>query len=108
MTWSGSSLEHRSTGANMLLFWKFMERGAAEGLSLFNFGRSSPGAGTHEFKLQWGSRDEPLWWYHLSQGDRSKTPTPDDAAWSWGPRLWRHLPVPLTRWLGPRLVRYIP
>lgn len=108
MTWSSTLSAYRSLGANMLLFWEFMRRGASEGLSLFNFGRSTPGSGTHDFKTQWGSRDEPLWWYQWSSGERSKTPSPDDETYAWGPRVWRRLPVGLTRWLGPRIVRYIP
>jgi hypothetical protein len=27
---------------------------------------------------------------------------------SLGPRVWRHLPLPLANALGPRIVRYIP
>lgn len=108
MTWSASLLEDRSLRANMLLFWSFMERAAAEGLATFNFGRSTPDSGTHDFKRQWGSRDEQLWWYYRAEGDREKTPTPDDSAYAWGPRIWRRLPVRLSRWLGPKIVRYIP
>jgi hypothetical protein len=39
---------------------------------------------------------------------KAKTPSPDDAAYAWGPRLWKHLPVPLATALGPRIVKYIP
>jgi FemAB-related protein (PEP-CTERM system-associated) len=108
MTWSSTLSSHRRHGTNMLLFWEFMKRGASEGLSLFNFGRSTPGTGTHEFKRQWGSRDEQLWWYYRTDGEREKTPSPDDDSYAWGPRIWRRLPVALTRVIGPRIVRYIP
>lgn len=109
MTWSSTLGRYRRLGANMLLFWEFMRRGAAEGLSLFNFGRSTSGSGTHDFKKQWGSQDEQLWWYQgTADGARAQTPSPDDEAYAWGPRLWRRLPLGLARWLGPRVVRYIP
>ena len=37
----------------------------------FNFGRCSPGGGTHRFKQQWGGRDVPLHWYqHARDGAR--------------------------------------
>lgn len=108
MTWASDLMDYRSVAPNMLLYWSFMERACEEGLERFNFGRCRPDSGTHRFKRQWGTRDEQLWWYQWSAGDTSAPPTPDDDAWSWGPRLWRKLPIPLATALGPRIVRYIP
>jgi hypothetical protein len=89
-----------------------MERACDHGLGTFNFGRCTSGSGTHKFKLQWGARDEQLWWYDWQAPDAvegaGKTPSPDDAAYSWGPKLWKRLPVPLATALGPRIVKYIP
>lgn len=107
MTWA-SSLQARSRIApNMLVYWSFMERCAREGVGLFNFGRTTPGSGTHRFKMQWGSREEPLWWYQRQAG-LAKTPSPDDARYAWGPRIWRRLPLPVATALGPWIVRGIP
>ena len=108
MTWASSLREFNRLAPNMLLYWSFMERAAREGLRLFNFGRCTPDGPTHRFKRQWGGRDEPLWWYYRAKGERASTPSPDQGAYAWGPRLWRKLPLGLTRTLGPRVVRYIP
>lgn len=109
MTWASALREHSRIAPNMLVYWSFMERAMAAGARVFNFGRCTPGAGTHRFKRQWGSRDEPLWWYGWTPSAApAATPSPDDGAWSWGPRLWRHLPEPVATALGPRIVRYIP
>lgn len=108
MTWASSLREFSRMAPNMLLYWSFIERAIAEGLSLFNFGRCTPGSGTHRFKRQWGSRDVPLWWYQYSRDAAAATPSPDDGAYSWGPRLWKRLPLPIASALGPRIVRYIP
>ena len=108
MTWASDLMDYRSVAPNMLLYWSFMERACEEGLERFNFGRCEPGSGTHRFKRQWGTRDEQLWWYQWSAEGVDATPTPDDDAWSWGPKLWRKLPVPVATALGPRIVRYIP
>jgi FemAB-related protein (PEP-CTERM system-associated) len=108
MTWSSADSAYRQIRPTMLMFWAFMERAAAEGLEVFNFGRSSPGSGTHEFKQKWGTRDEPLWWYGFAREESAKTPSPDDGAYSWGPRLWKRLPTPLATAIGPRIVRFIP
>jgi serine/alanine adding enzyme len=112
MTWASSLVAHKRLAPNMLLYWEFMRRAAAEGLTHFNFGRCSPDSGTHRFKRQWGADDEQLWWYQLTpragRGTPAKTPSPDDAAYAWGPRVWKRLPLAVATALGPRVVKYIP
>ncbi|MDZ4865553.1 MAG: GNAT family N-acetyltransferase, partial [Gemmatimonadota bacterium] len=109
MTWASSLYAYNKVAPNMGLYWAFMERAVQEGLTLFNFGRCTPGVGTHKFKRQWGSRDETLWWYQLAAGGgEAKTPSPDDGAFSWGPRIWQKLPLGLATALGPHVVRGIP
>jgi len=109
MTWASALATYNRTSANMGLYRAFMERAIAEGCTRFNFGRCTPGSGTHRFKLQWGGRDEPLWWYqHTPSGEAAATPSPDQGAFRWGPRIWKRLPLPLATVLGPRIVRLIP
>jgi len=108
MTWASALREHSRIAPNMLLYWAFMERCAEQGVRRFNFGRCTPDSGTHRFKRQWGGVDEPLWWYQHSRTGVAATPSPDAGAYSWGPRIWRRLPLPLATWLGPRIVRGIP
>jgi FemAB-related protein (PEP-CTERM system-associated) len=108
MTWAAALREYRALAPNMLLYWAFMQQMIARGVRLFNFGRCSPGGGTHHFKQQWGGTDVPLQWCQYAPGGRAATPSPDDPAFSWGPRLWRWLPLPIAKRLGPRLVRFLP
>jgi FemAB-related protein (PEP-CTERM system-associated) len=108
MTWASALVEYKRIAPNMLLYWAFMERAIGEGITLFNFGRCTPHAGTHRFKRQWGSRDEPLWWYGSAAREGVATPSPTDGSYSWGPRLWKRLPTPVATALGPHIVRYIP
>jgi FemAB-related protein (PEP-CTERM system-associated) len=107
MTWAASLREYSRIAPNMLLYWSFMERCVQQRVRVFNFGRCTPGSGTYRFKRQWGGREEPLWWYQQARG-RAATPSPDDARFRLGPRLWRRLPVPVATLLGPRIVRYLP
>lgn len=108
MTWASSLRAYNRTSANMGLYWAFMERACADGATAFNFGRCTPGGGTHKFKRQWGGRDVQLWWYQQSASAVASTPSPDDGAYSWGPKLWRKLPLPVAEFLGPRIVKFIP
>ena len=49
MTWASSLYAYNKLSPNMGLYWAFMERAVQEKLTLFNFGRCSPGVGTHRF-----------------------------------------------------------
>jgi serine/alanine adding enzyme len=109
MTWASALVAYNRLAPNMALYWAFIERAAREGLTLFNFGRCTPGSGTHRFKQQWGGRDEQLHWYQRAAGGReAHTPSPDDGTYRWGPRLWTRLPVGVATTLGPYIVRGIP
>lgn len=108
MTWAADDVAYRREAPNMLLYWACMERAAEEGLRTFNFGRCTPGSGTHRFKSQWGGEDETLWWYHAGGGGRDHTPSPDEGRYAWGPKVWRKLPEQVVAAVGPRLARYLP
>jgi len=108
VTWASALLEYKEVAANMHLYWAFMERAIERRLKLFNFGRCTPNGGTHRFKLQWGSRDVPLWWYDFAERQGTVTPSPEAKSFAWGPRIWRRLPRTLTTAWGPRIARYLP
>ena len=109
MTWASALSEFNRTSANMGLYRAFMERAIAAGCTRFNFGRCTPGSGTHRFKRQWGGVDEALWWYQrTADGAPAATPSPDQGAYSWAPSIWKRLPLPLASALGPHIVRLIP
>ena len=108
LTWVSALQEYHRAYANMLLYWAVIERAANENLRVFNFGRCTPGGGTHRFKQQWGSRDVPLSWYQPVVARRAATPSPHERAFAWGPVLWKRLPLSLANALGPSIVRMIP
>ena len=108
ITWASALREHSTLAPNMLVYWSMIERCAREGIRTFNFGRCTPDSGTHRFKRQWGGRDVPLWWYQWAREGVVGTPSPDDGAYSWGPAIWRRLPLGLANALGPMVVRYVP
>lgn len=108
ITWASALRKYAALAPNMLLYWAFLERCAASGVRVFNFGRGTPGGGTHRFKLQWGGRDEPLWWYQQARGGSVATPSADDARFGLAQRIWRRLPLAVANAVGPRIVRFIP
>jgi FemAB-related protein (PEP-CTERM system-associated) len=106
---SASSLrKYNSTNANMFMYWRLLCRAVERGQQRFDFGRSSPGSGTYRFKEQWGARPAPsVWQYHVRKGAIDQM-RPDNARFGRLIRIWQRLPVPVTRWIGPVIVRGIP
>jgi FemAB-related protein (PEP-CTERM system-associated) len=94
--------------ANMLMYWYLLERAVLRGQETFDFGRSTPVGNTYRFKKQWGAAPEPaVWQYYLRSGSTADM-RPDNPRYQRAIRLWQHLPVCLTRLLGPVIVRGIP
>lgn len=110
ITWASALRSHKHLAANMLVYWCLMQRAIQDGARIFNFGRCTPGSGTHRFKQQWGARDEVLWWYQCAGEGcaEAETPNPDNARYALATRVWKRLPVSMTSRLGPSIVRYIP
>lgn len=94
--------------ANMFLYRQLLERATQRGSHCFDFGRSSRDSGTYRFKKQWGAKPEPaVWQYYLRDGDADDM-RPDSAKNQRRIAIWKKLPVWLTRWIGPSIIRGIP
>jgi serine/alanine adding enzyme len=107
MTWASALREYNRMSPNMLVYWELMKHVADAGIGTFNFGRCTPGGSTHRFKTQWGTVDQPLWWYeHSAHGAQPMTEHSPGAALA--TRLWKRVPVGVANLVGPRLVRLIP
>ena len=107
LVWAGAVREESASAPNMLLYWSFLRRAAEEGAAVFDFGRCTPGGGTHRFKRQWGTTDVPLPWLRARRRPASFAPH-EGGAMALASRMWRRLPLPLATWLGPGLRGGIP
>jgi FemAB-related protein (PEP-CTERM system-associated) len=106
--WASSLREHASRSPNMQLYWAMLGDAVKAGASVFDFGRSTPGEGTFQFKRQWGAESSPLVWEYL--GERGALPdrSPANPRFRAAIAVWQRLPVWLTTWCGPHIVRHIP
>ena len=107
ITWASALREYNRMSPNMLVYWELMKHVADRGINTFNFGRCTPGGNTHKFKTQWGTVDQPLWWYERRAAGAA-TPSEGHGAAARGPELWKRLPLPIANALGPRIIRFIP
>ena len=107
--WASCLKEHFSLCPNMLLYWEALRRACAASFKRFDFGRSTRDSGTHRFKQQWGAEEEPLFWYSIPAGASSSVEprTERGPGLAFLARTWQHLPLGLTRHVGPRLRGYL-
>ncbi|MCC7127063.1 MAG: FemAB family PEP-CTERM system-associated protein [Acidobacteria bacterium] len=107
--WASSLRAHNRIGVNVHLYWQMLKFCCERGYAVFDFGRSSPDSGPYQFKQQWGAQPVPLHWRHwVPEGRDLPAVNPQNPRFQQAIRIWQHLPVPLTRLLGPAIVRNIP
>jgi FemAB-related protein (PEP-CTERM system-associated) len=100
--------EFRSTNVNMLMYWRLLCRAIERGQHTFDFGRSSIDSNTYRFKEQWGAVPHPaVWQYYVRRGNVGDLRI-ESGKYDLMIRAWRRLPLAVTRWAGPVIVRGIP
>jgi serine/alanine adding enzyme len=73
-------------------------------------GRSTPGTGPHLFKQQWGAIEQRLFYQYYYSGSASTAVNLSNARGKYGLAIatWKKLPLFITRFLGPYVVRHLP
>jgi len=90
---------------NDFLYWELMRYARQRGARVFDFGRSKVGTGAYQFKCLWGFHPEPLCYrVHALGADAAPERSSGDANLRRLQSIWQHLPLPLTKALGPFLV----
>jgi len=109
LPWASTLRETRKKYPADLMYWALQERAIQNGYRYVDLGRSSRGSGPHQFKQHWLGKEIPLHWYYwLPSGAAIPELRPENPRYRLATQLWRHLPVPVANWLGPKIVRAIP
>lgn len=107
--YAGAYPQYYKAGVNNFLYWELMRHAAARGCTTFDFGRSKLGTGAHAFKRTWGMHEYPLpYRYHLVRAREMPNMSPTNARYSRRISLWKRLPPPVTKLLGPLIVKGLP
>ena len=101
--WASSLRSCRPSCPNMLLYWSMLEYAIANHCSWFDFGRSTPGAPTCRFKIQWGAGMEPLVWHVFSRKPQSWDPRSESLE----NENWKSIELERSRREGPALRKWI-
>jgi FemAB-related protein (PEP-CTERM system-associated) len=106
--WASSLREYFSRCPNNLLYWQALQYAFGRGCTRFDFGRSSIGSGTYDFKRQWGAEPTQIYWQVLSKDGRQDVAlSSNESKYDVMREVWKHLPVSITTWLGPPIRKYI-
>ena len=94
---------------NDFMYWELMCHVAKAGYRTFDFGRSREGTGAYHFKRHWGFEAVSLpYQYVLADGQSMPDLSPSNPRVGLAVRAWKHLPLPVTKIVGPMLTRYLP
>jgi len=106
--WASSLRKYSPLSPNMLLYWTMLDYACNNGFNYFDFGRSTPNEGTYKFKKQWGAKSTPLYWHYLSSNAQKPDNTqPEKSGYTRFIALWKKIPVPLTKIIGPPIRKHI-
>lgn len=107
--WASSLRDFNRFSPNSLLYWSVLKFACESGCGVFDFGRSSPVESTYKFKEQWGAYPRQLYWYYwLKNGDVLPEFNPKNPKYGMAIKIWKKLPLGLTRLIGPKIVKNLP
>jgi hypothetical protein len=109
--WASCRAEGKPLGMNMKLYWELLSLSISRGCNVFDFGRSTVGAGTDRFKRQWGAQPVPLYWYRWERGGgRPDTATGEERGkvMQFATAIWQRLPLRIANTLGPLISGALP
>jgi FemAB-related protein (PEP-CTERM system-associated) len=110
MPYYGAALEEAfALAVNDFMYWELMRESCLVGYRVFDFGRSREGTGPYDFKRHWGFEPQPLaYQYMLVNGRGIPNVNPSNPRLQPFIEVWKRLPLPVTKWIGPALTRWLP
>ena len=96
----------RDIYASDFMYWEVMRRAVEKGINVFDYGRSKVGTGSYRFKTHWGFEPTPLHYeYDLIRNKSIPDVNPLNPKYQLFISAWKHLPMPLSKVIGPYLAR---
>ena len=94
---------------NNFMYFDLMRWAGRNGYGTFDFGRSKRVKGSYDFKSHWGMVERELpYEVMLIRGKELPNVSPANPVFRLPILCWQHLPLAITRALGPYLIRFVP
>lgn len=102
------SASHEAT-APYWLYWQLIAHFAKEGVEIFHSGRIPNNDEADAYRLGWGGQAYSYYYQYMADsGVRTEYAAKRGLKRNLGQNVWKHLPKPVARVLGPRVVRRFP
>lgn len=102
--WSASNRKYQKFHPNDLCYWEAIKHGCENKYNVFDFGRSMPNSGVHNFKKSFGAQTKYLHYhYYLNNISIIPNQTTSNVKRQKFAQLWKNMPDILTNKLGPLL-----
>jgi FemAB-related protein (PEP-CTERM system-associated) len=107
--YAGADRTEKPRGVDEYLYLSILRWGRENGFRAFDFGRSKRETGAYKFKAKWGMDEVPLGYqYYLVKAKGLPNVSPANPKYQRAIRIWQRLPLPVTRLLGPSIVKRVP
>lgn len=107
--YAGADRDEKPRGVDEYLYISIMRWGRENGFKTFDFGRSKRETGAYKFKQRWGMDEVPLGYqYYLVKARELPNVSPANPKYQMAIKVWQKLPIPVTRLIGPRIVKRVP
>lgn len=105
--YGASDEAYQHVRGNNLVMWRAIAAFAQQGYAELDFGRTSlDNEGLRAFKLSWGAKENISSYLVHDVGERAWIKAPDRSS-GWHNKVFRQLPLPISRWIGQILYRHI-
>jgi lipid II:glycine glycyltransferase (peptidoglycan interpeptide bridge formation enzyme) len=107
--WSGSHSEYFKFYPNNIAYWEAIKKCCENGYKSFDFGRSMPNSGIHEFKKSFGAETKYLQYlFYLNTRDKVPDVTMSNPKRQLFAKVWKNMPSLIANLVGPKLRRNFP
>lgn len=106
--YAGGSAFVRPLGAHDFMYYNLMLHARERGCSIFDFGRSKVDSGPYKFKKNWGFEPTPLHYCsRIAPGAAQPNLSQQAGPFATLSKVWKKLPLGVSKILGPPLARHL-
>ncbi len=105
--WAVSDKKFNKYNFNDFLYWQTFQYAILHGYQQIDLGRSQKDSSILHFKNQWNSKTIQLYYYKLSKKCK-KFISLKKSNLKYLSKIYRLLPLSVTKYLGPKLRKYLP
>lgn len=107
--WGASMVKYNNLAPTTYLMWSIANHYSKPKAEYLDFGTSTTGSSQQEFKRRWGTKQTQLFYqYWVPPGQHLTLAKPDNPKYKSKVKIWKKLPLCMTRIVGPYISHHLP